>query len=203
MVVQRPEDGRQVMYRSGNSSRRRRAEASSMLATSRWLITAKDDFDNTGIGRTQVGYIEVIEMGQLDPDSTVVDADGKMNAAMTSTHGSEALPNCSVAVNAWSTISGVDGDWLAESKTASTGNTGNSEFLASWAGGGLYSYASAVVNGMKRALLLVTTQLRLLIMLLPTPPVLTCTTSRATSSLLTLPTVRSIPLQSFQLMARR
>ena len=28
---------------------------------------AKDDFDNTGIYRTQVGYIEVIEMGQLIP----------------------------------------------------------------------------------------------------------------------------------------
>jgi len=107
---------------------------------------AKDDFDNTGIGRTQVGYIEVIEMGQLDPDSAaLIDADGKMNAAAAITHSSEGVPaDCSILVDAWSTISGVDGDWLAESKTASTGNTGNSEFLASWAGGGLYGYASVI-----------------------------------------------------------
>ena len=107
---------------------------------------AADDFDNTGIGRTQVGYIEVIEMGQLDPDSpALIDADGKVNAAAAITHSSEGVPaDCSILVDAWSTIAGVDGDWLAESKTASTVNTGNSEFLASWAGGGLYGYASVI-----------------------------------------------------------
>jgi hypothetical protein len=107
---------------------------------------AADDFDNTGIGRTQVGYIEVIEMGQLDPASAaLIDADGKVNAAAAITHDSTGVPaNCSILVDAWSTIAGVDGVWLGESKNAATGSTGNSEFLANWSGGGLYGYASVI-----------------------------------------------------------
>jgi len=107
---------------------------------------AADDFDNTGIGRTQVGYIEVIEMGQLDPASAaLIDADGKVNAAAAITHDSTGVPaDCSILVDAWSTIAGVDGVWLGESKNAATGSTGNSEFLANWSGGGLYGYASVI-----------------------------------------------------------
>jgi hypothetical protein len=111
---------------------------------------SKDNYDNTGIGRTQVGYIEVIEMGQLDPkaavtiDKTPASKDyTPVNAAAAIKHGSDGVPaNCDVLVDAWSTIEGVDGVWLSESKTAPL--TGDSEFLAAWAGGGLYGYATVI-----------------------------------------------------------
>jgi hypothetical protein len=107
---------------------------------------SKNNFDNTGIGRTQVGYIEVIEMGQLDPAAApTIDksAKGAINAAAAIKHGSDGVPaNCDILVDAWSTIAGVDGVWLAESKT--TDLTGDSEFLANWAGGGLYGYATVI-----------------------------------------------------------
>jgi hypothetical protein len=105
-----------------------------------------ESFDNTGIGRTQVGYIEVIEMGQLDPDSPVIidkTAKSTTNAAAAITHDSAGVPaNCQILVDAWSTIAGVDGVWLAESKT--TDLTGDSEFMADWQGGGLYGYATVI-----------------------------------------------------------
>ena len=112
---------------------------------------SKNNFDNTGIGRTQVRYIEVIEMGQLDSDSApIIDkaglADAKVtaiNAAAAITHGSDGVPaDCGILVDAWSTLAGVDGVWLAESKT--TDLTGDSEFLAAWNGGGLYGYATVI-----------------------------------------------------------
>jgi len=112
---------------------------------------SKDNYDNTGIGRTQVGYIEVIEMGQLDPAAApVIDKDGiasttvkAINAAAAITHDANGVPaDCGILVDAWSTIKGVDGVWLAESKVKPS--TGNSEFLANWAGGGLYGYASVI-----------------------------------------------------------
>lgn len=110
-----------------------------------------ESYDNTSIGRTQVGYIEVIEMGQLDSDSAaVIDKAGiasatvtAINAAAAIKHGADGVPaNCSILVDAWSTIAGVDGVWLAESKT--TDLTGDSEFLSAWAGGGLYGYATVI-----------------------------------------------------------
>ena len=110
-----------------------------------------NNFDNTGIGRTQVGYIEVIEMGQLDPAAAaVIDKAGLaatpaagVNAAAAVKHGADGIPaNCQILVDAWSTLAGVDGVWLAESKT--TDLTGDSEFLANWAGGGLYGYATVI-----------------------------------------------------------
>jgi hypothetical protein len=107
---------------------------------------SKNNFDNTGIGRTQVGYIEVIEMGQIDPAAAATidkSAKGAINAAAAIKHGADGVPaNCDILVDAWSTIAGVDGVWLAESKT--TDLTGDSEFLAAWAGGGLYGYATVI-----------------------------------------------------------
>lgn len=106
-----------------------------------------ESFDNTGLGRTQVGYIEVIEMGQIDPDSpAIIDKaeKGAINAAAAIKHGADGVPaNCQILVDAWSTIAGVDGVWLAESKTAPL--TGDSEFHDVWQGGGLYGY-STVIN---------------------------------------------------------
>jgi hypothetical protein len=110
---------------------------------------SKNNFNNTGIGRTQVGYIEVIEMGQIDQTVKVpvIDKNAKVadriTAAAAIKHGPDGVPaNCDVLVNAWSTIAGVDGVWLAESKT--TDLTGDSEFLAAWDGGGLYGYATVI-----------------------------------------------------------
>lgn len=103
-------------------------------------------YDNTSITRTAVGYIEVIEMGQIDPAAVAaIDTatQNKINAAAAIKHDSDGVPaNCSILVDAWSTDSaGKAGKWLEE---ATAGTVGTSEFLASWAGGGLYGYASVV-----------------------------------------------------------
>ncbi len=109
---------------------------------------ADESYDNTSITRTAVGYIEVIEMGQIDADATpVLDTatEGAINAAAAIKHGSDGVPaNCALLVDAWSTAAdGSNGQWLAEA-IAGTPKVGTSEFLASWAGGGLYGYASVV-----------------------------------------------------------
>lgn len=105
-------------------------------------------FDNTGIERSAIGYIEIIEMGQLDPDSPVLldDADvaGTINAAAAITHDSDGVPaNCQLLVDAWSINTGVAGKWRGEADGAGNGK-GTSEFLSVWAGGGLYGYASVI-----------------------------------------------------------
>ena len=90
-------------------------------------------------------------MGQLDPDSApIIDSAGlgdsatvAINAAAAVTHGSDGIPaNCDVLVKAWSRVDGVDGVWLAESRT--TELTGDAEFLPDWSGGGLYGYATLI-----------------------------------------------------------
>ena len=104
----------------------------------------KDD-ENNSVTRTQVGYIEVIEMGQLDPNATpVIDKAGiangtAINAAAAITHDTNGVPaNCDIVNFAW----GSDGVWYAESRN--TNLTGESEFLANWSGGGLYGYATVI-----------------------------------------------------------
>ena len=96
---------------------------------------AANDFNNTGVARTQTGYLEIIEMGQLDPDSTpVIDKVGladpavtAINAAAAITHGSDGVPaDCGILVRAWSRSDGVDGVWLRESRTTDLTGDGNS-----------------------------------------------------------------------------
>ena len=65
-------------------------------------------FDNTSIERSAVGYIEIIEMGQLDPNATAVldtATTGAINAAAAITHDSDGVPaNCAllcVIIGAW------------------------------------------------------------------------------------------------------
>lgn len=114
--------------------------------------TDKDEsFDNTGIERTAVGYIEVIEMGQLnmakadwDQDEDTDDAFSPMLQAIT--HGADGVPaNCDLPVAAWSTGGAWyddAGDNLPEAGKAGVGTT----FMGlTWNGGGLYGEA-AVVN---------------------------------------------------------
>ncbi|MDA9711213.1 hypothetical protein N9U42_02475 [Luminiphilus sp.] len=104
-------------------------------------------FDNTGIERTRVGYVEVIEMGQLDPDAAPAldttpasDTYTPINAVDAITHGADGVPaNCDLLVEAWSLIDDVPGTWYAEADDNVTQAT--AEFLTNWAGGGLYGYA--------------------------------------------------------------
>ena len=109
-------------------------------------------YDNTGIGRTAVGYVEVIEMGQLTGKGLHYDAKGAVSAKANPmlaaiTHDAAGMPaNCDLPVTAWSTAAGgVKGTWLAEADTAGLGK-GRAYMSSTWVGGGLYGYAG-VVNG--------------------------------------------------------
>jgi len=109
---------------------------------------ADESFDNTSIARTQIGYIEVIEMGQINPSATaVVDPKTgsgyvKKNVYSATKHNEQGLPaDCSVVVAGWSDLGPVNGTWLAES---ASGSKGTSEFMSSWMGGGLYGYGTVL-----------------------------------------------------------
>ena len=98
-------------------------------------------YDNTSITRTASGYIEVIEMGQIDSSLTaaqavvgpaldaVMDPDYDLTVAQAMTHGADGVPaNCQMLVDAWSTFGGATltrGQWNAD---AQNGNKGTSEF---------------------------------------------------------------------------
>jgi len=110
---------------------------------------ADKPYDWTGLARTRVGHIEIIEMGQLDPDFSAaskagIDPTGKMNAAAAMTHDSTGVPaDCELLVNAWSNIAGVDGKWVEDSDGLAT-IPAKTEFLEAWTGGGLYGYATVI-----------------------------------------------------------
>ena len=53
---------------------------STLYKTDKSAAGATTAFDNTGIGRTAVGYIEVIEMGQLTGKGLHFDAKGAVSA---------------------------------------------------------------------------------------------------------------------------
>lgn len=108
----------------------------------RTFLFTEDDV--AGVERTQVGYIEVIEMGQLDPSATPkIDEAGiangtAMNAAASIKHGANGVPaDCGIVNRAWD-----GGVWTAEGKTGNL--VGESEFLADWSGGGLFGYATVI-----------------------------------------------------------
>jgi hypothetical protein len=112
-----------------------------------------ESFDNTGIARTATGYIEVIEMGQLDDTKKDWDTDDDdktetLSPMLTAiTHGADGVPaDCTLPVAAWTT----GGAWHAEAAaeaTATTSGRGDSFFNTSWDGGGLYGEASVVNVG--------------------------------------------------------
>ena len=110
-------------------------------------ILFEDDVSNS-VTRTQVGYIEVIEMGQLDPNAApVIDRDGiaagtAINAAASITHDTDGVPaNCDIVNFAWGSDSQGDGVWKVEAQASLLGQ---SEMLANWSGGGLYGYATVI-----------------------------------------------------------
>ena len=96
-------------------------------------------FDNTGIERTAVGYIEVIEMGQLldaeadwDGDAETDDTANPVIAAIT--HGADGVPaDCTFPVAAWSS----GGAWVDDESYGFTG-------ASAWNGGGLYGEATVI-----------------------------------------------------------
>ena len=111
-------------------------------------------YDNTGIERTAIGYVEVIEMGQIDPDDETgavwlglreeTKTAKAFSAAASITHDADGMPkDCTLVNEAWSKVAGVQGTWLGES-SANAGR-GVSEMEDSWLGGGLYGY-STVIN---------------------------------------------------------
>jgi hypothetical protein len=105
--------------------------------------TGATAYDYTGEFREQIGYIEVIEMGQIDPTATAtVDPLGKVKVAAAIKHKADGIPlACNIVVAGWSSPASVDGKWLAEWNDA-TIKRGKSEMLATWAGGGLYAYGT-------------------------------------------------------------
>lgn len=112
---------------------------------------ASAGFDNTSIARSAVGYIEVIEMGQLDPAATIAldtATTGAIRAAAAITHDSDGVPaNCALLTSAWSITEGTSGKWRAEADAGTTTTAkgkGLSEMLSSWSGGGLYGYATVI-----------------------------------------------------------
>ena len=77
----------------------------------------------TGLIRTTEGYIEIIEMGQLDPSF------GLGNDAV---HNASGVPNdCAELVAAWTTTGADVGIWDQDPQA---------QLLTSWMGGGLYGY---------------------------------------------------------------
>lgn len=112
---------------------------------------ADESFDNTGEDREQIGYVEVIEMGQIDPDSAVLvdptpasSTYKPKNVAAAIKHGADGVPaDCSIPVAGWSVISGVEGKWLEECG-AGCAAQGTSEFMLTWQGGGLYGIGTVI-----------------------------------------------------------
>ncbi len=104
--------------------------------------------ENVGIERTLQGYVEIIEMGQLDAQSSSdlvnndffddFDAwleDTDNDKAFAATHDSSGVPNgCEKLVNAWGIA--PSGAWTA--------SAGASELLSTWTGGGLYGYGTLI-----------------------------------------------------------
>ena len=124
------------------------------------LWIAEDAEVGTAEGREQVGYIEVIEMGQID--SASAQALAILHAATGDTAGTPA--DCDAVVGYWSVSvndagAAVEGAWYDEANaelvdagetTASVGTTGFvgtttvANGTGAWNGGGLYGVATVI-----------------------------------------------------------
>ncbi len=110
------------------------------------FLYRNDPVSNTGIDRTLQGYVEIIEMGQLEgselPPANFVDlnaylADDANAKGHAATHNPAGVPNgCEKLIRAWDTVAtdGRDGAW--------TSTSGSSELFSTWQGGGLYGYST-------------------------------------------------------------
>jgi hypothetical protein len=91
----------------------------------------RDDDDVQGNERTLEGYVEIFEMGQMDPDD---DGFGEAAVHVPVSSGPDTPSDCEALVDAW-TSGGGDGEWLAD----------NTEDFLAWNGGGLYGYG-VIIN---------------------------------------------------------
>jgi hypothetical protein len=91
--------------------------------------------------REQMGYIEVIEMGQIDADS---------DTAKDIEHVEGTPGDCAQLVTNWSVVEGKEGAWYGEASAelVDTGSddasVGVTDFNATWNGGGLYGVATVI-----------------------------------------------------------
>ena len=98
---------------------------------------ALPDGDNADItlARTEQGYVEIIEMGQLDPDSDL----GAAAVHVQSGTGAGSPADCDLLVAAWTNGGSTeDGVWLEDPQT---------DLLTTWDGGGLYGYGVLINVG--------------------------------------------------------
>jgi hypothetical protein len=95
----------------------------------------------TAEAREQMGYIEVIEMGQIDEDSAT---------AADILHADGTPGDCGQLVTNWSVVEGAEGAWYGEANAelVDTGSddasVGTTDFNATWNGGGLYGVATVI-----------------------------------------------------------
>ena len=96
--------------------------------------------------REQVGYVEVIEMGQIDAASdTAADILHAMSGDTAGTPG-----DCAQLVTNWSVTAGTEGAWYAEASAELVGtdaggaSVGTTDFVATWSGGGLYGTGTVI-----------------------------------------------------------
>ena len=96
--------------------------------------------------REQMGYVEVIEMGQIVGTSdTAADILHAMTGATAGTPG-----DCAQLVTNWSVTAGTEGAWYAEASAELVGTTaggasvGTTDFAATWNGGGLYGTGTVI-----------------------------------------------------------
>jgi hypothetical protein len=104
--------------------------------------------------REQIGYIEVIEMGQLDPASIVpgdeVAGTAGRDYVTAITHVDGTPADCAAIVASWSVTDDVEGAWYEDANAEDVGvnlgdnGVGTIGFLADWAGGGLYGVATVI-----------------------------------------------------------
>ncbi len=95
--------------------------------------------EGSGEAREQIGFIEVIEMGQIDPNSVTA---GNIK------HSEGTPGDCSQLVANWSSVEGVEGAWYDEASAELAGSGGSSvgttDFELTWNGGGLYGVATVI-----------------------------------------------------------
>jgi len=96
--------------------------------------------------REQMGYVEVIEMGQIDAASdTAADILHAMTGDTAGTPG-----DCAQLVTNWSVTAGTEGAWYAEASAELVGtdaggaSVGTTDFAATWSGGGLYGTGTVI-----------------------------------------------------------
>ena len=94
------------------------------------------DTVGTEESREQMGYVEVIEMGQIDEGS---------DTATDILHTDGTPGDCAALVTNWSVVEGAEGAWYGEASAGSDdAGVGTTDFNATWSGGGLYGVATVI-----------------------------------------------------------